>query len=117
MPQGHAPPAVLVDIDGVLHVGDEPIAGAVAALDQLRELSGGLRLLTNTTSKSRGQIVEHLHELGFDVATDEVLTPAALAVGHCHEREYSSVKLLVGEAFARISRSSRMFRAAVSPTP
>ncbi len=98
MPAGHAPPAVLLDIVGVLYVGDEPIAGAVAALDQLRELSGGVRLLTNTTSKSRRQIVEHLHELGFNVTTDEVLTPAALAVRHCHEHEYSSVKLLVGEA-------------------
>jgi len=94
----HAPPAVLLDIDGVLYVGDEPIAGAVAALDQLRALSAGLRLLTNTTSRSRRQIVEHLHELGFDVASDEVLTPAALAVRHCREREYQSVKLLVGEA-------------------
>src|SRR5277367_4197507 len=98
MPAGHPPPAVLVDIDGVLYVGDQPIAGAVTALDQLRELGGGLRLLTNTTSRSRRQIVEHLHELGFDVATEEVLTPAALAVRHCQEREYSSVKLLVGEA-------------------
>jgi HAD superfamily hydrolase (TIGR01458 family) len=98
MPAGHAPPAVLVDIDGVLYVGDEPIAGAVAALDRLREVSGGLRLLTNTTSKSRRQIVEHLHELGFDIATHEVLTPAGLAVRHCRQCEYSSVRLLVGEA-------------------
>jgi HAD superfamily hydrolase (TIGR01458 family) len=98
MPARHGPPAVLVDIDGVLYVGDEPIAGAVAALEELRALSSGLRLLTNTTSKSRRQIVEHLHELGFDVARDEVLTPAALAVRHCQEREYRSVKLLVGEA-------------------
>jgi HAD superfamily hydrolase (TIGR01458 family) len=98
MPAGHAPPAVLVDIDGVLYVGDQPIAGAVAALEQLRGLSGGLRLLTNTTSKSRRQIVEHLHELGFGVAPDEVLTPAALAVRYCRERGYSSVRLLVGEA-------------------
>jgi len=92
------PPAVLLDIDGVLHVGDEPIAGAVAALEKLREMGAGLRLVTNTTSKARGQIVDHLHRLGFDLARDEVLTPAALAVRHCRERGHRSVKLLVAEA-------------------
>lgn len=91
-------PAVLLDIDGVLYVGDEPIAGAIAALAELRELSAGIRLVTNTTSKSRRQIVDHLQELGFDVDRHEVLTPAALAVRHCHERGHRSVKLLVAEA-------------------
>jgi len=90
-------PAVLLDIDGVMHVGDEAIDGAVEALVELRELSAGLRLVTNTTSKSRGQIVEQLQRLGFDVSVNEVLTPAALAVRHCRERGYRSVRLLVGE--------------------
>jgi ribonucleotide monophosphatase NagD (HAD superfamily) len=43
---------VLLDIDGVLYVGDEPIAGAQAALAELRRASPGVRLLTNTTSRS-----------------------------------------------------------------
>ena len=56
-------PAVLLDIDGVLYVGDAPIAGAIAALEELRGLSAGVRLVTNTTSKSRREIVEHLRLL------------------------------------------------------
>jgi HAD superfamily hydrolase (TIGR01458 family) len=91
-------PAVLLDIDGVLHVGERPIEGAIEALRELRALSSGLRLVTNTTSKSRGQIVEQLGRLGFDVGENEVLTPAALAVRHCRERGYRSVRLLVGES-------------------
>jgi HAD superfamily hydrolase (TIGR01458 family) len=98
MPDETAATAVLLDIDGVLHVGDQPIAGAVDALEQLRELSAGVRLVTNTTSKSRGQVVGHLRELGFALAEHEVLTPAAMAVGHCREQGYRSVRLLVGEA-------------------
>lgn len=93
-----AAPAVLLDIDGVLHVGDEPIAGATQALAELRELSAGVRLVTNTTSKSRRQIVEQLQQLGFEVDVHEVLTPAALAVRHCQERGHRSVALLVGDA-------------------
>src|ERR1700677_3161995 len=90
--------AVLLDIDGVLHVGEEPIAGASAALAQLRELGVGVRLVTNTTSKSRRQIVEQLRRLGFEIDTHEVLTPAALAVRHCQQRGHRRVKLLVAEA-------------------
>lgn len=88
---------VLLDIDGVLYVGDDPIDGAREALTELRELGGGLRLVTNTTSRSRREVFAHLLELGFDTALEEVLTPAAMAVRHCQERRYRSVVLLVGE--------------------
>jgi HAD superfamily hydrolase (TIGR01458 family) len=98
MPATSGEPAVLLDIDGVLHVSGQPVAGATAALAELRELSSGLRLVTNTTSKSRRQIVDQLQDLGFDVTAEEVLTPAALAVRHCQERSHQAVKLLVGEA-------------------
>jgi HAD superfamily hydrolase (TIGR01458 family) len=94
----HVAPAVLLDIDGVLHVGEQPIDGAIQALAELKRVSAGVRLVTNTTSKSSRQIVEQLLRLGFDVTRDEVLTPAALAVRHCRERGYRSVKLLVTEA-------------------
>jgi len=98
MPGRNVASAVLLDIDGVLHVGEEPIEGAVEALAELRRLSSGVRLVTNTTSKSRRQIVEQLRGLGFEVGEREVLTPAALAVRHCRERGYRKVRLLVGKA-------------------
>ena len=68
-------PAILLDIDGVLHVGDEPIPGAVEALAELREISSGLRLVTNTTSRSRAEVAARLHEIGFEASVDEILTP------------------------------------------
>jgi HAD superfamily hydrolase (TIGR01458 family) len=92
------PLGVLLDIDGVLYVGDEPVAGAQAALGQLREASAGVRLVTNTTSRSRRAVHEHLGKLGFEVDLEEVLTPAAMAVNHCVGRGYGSVVLMVGEA-------------------
>jgi phospholysine phosphohistidine inorganic pyrophosphate phosphatase len=91
------PIGVLLDIDGVLYVGDEPIVGAHEALSELREISGGVRLMTNTTSRSRRAVLEHLLELGFDVSLDEVLTPAAMAERHCRERGYETVTVLVSD--------------------
>jgi HAD superfamily hydrolase (TIGR01458 family) len=88
---------VLLDIDGVLYVGDEPIDGAREALAELRRMTAGVRLVTNTTARSRREVLEHLVELGFDAAAEEVLTPAAMAVRHCRERGFESVALLVSE--------------------
>ena len=90
-----SPFGVLLDIDGVLYVGNRPIEGAHEALQQLRELGAGVRLITNTTSRPRRVILEHLAQLGFEVAPEELLTPAAMAERHCHERGYNSVALLV----------------------
>jgi HAD superfamily hydrolase (TIGR01458 family) len=86
---------LLIDIDGVLHVGSDPIDGAREALDVLRARGFPFRLVTNTTSRSRRLVVEGLVELGFEVAEAEVLTPAALAVCHCQARGYERVALHV----------------------
>jgi phospholysine phosphohistidine inorganic pyrophosphate phosphatase len=91
------PFGVLLDIDGVLYVGNEPIPGAREALAELRRQSAAVRLMTNTTSRSRREVLEHLLEIGFEVALEEVLTPAAMAVRHCRERGFQSVELLVSD--------------------
>jgi phospholysine phosphohistidine inorganic pyrophosphate phosphatase len=91
------PFGVLLDIDGVLYVGGEVIDGAIDALVELRGLSAGVRLMTNTTSRPHREVFQELIELGFDVAAEELLTPASMAVNHCRERGYESVVLLVGE--------------------
>jgi HAD superfamily hydrolase (TIGR01458 family) len=93
----HGEFGVLLDIDGVLYVGDEPIEGALEALTELRELSAGVRLLTNTTSRSRRAVHAQLLAMGFDVSAEEVLTPAAMAERFCAERGYESVSVLVSE--------------------
>jgi HAD superfamily hydrolase (TIGR01458 family) len=96
-----SPAALLLDIDGVLYVGDEPLPGAIESLDLLRKLVGGVRVVTNTTSKSRRAVVEHLRMLGFDVPEEEVLTPAALAVAYCRDRGYGRVSLMVGDSLRK----------------
>ncbi len=72
--------AILLDVDGVLHVSGEPIPGAVDAVVRLRENGHRLRFVTNNTTRSRTQLVAELHSLGFDVADEEVQTVAAAAV-------------------------------------
>lgn len=97
-----APPApgtgILLDIDGVLYVGDTPVDGAIDALARLRAGAHGVALVTNTTSRPRRVIGEHLRTLGFPVADEDIHTPATIAVAHARERGYRRVGLVVGDA-------------------
>jgi HAD superfamily hydrolase (TIGR01458 family) len=91
-------PAILLDIDGVLHVGDEPIPGAVKALAELREIASGLRLVTNTTSRSRAEVAARLREIGIEASVDEMLTPAAMAVQYCKTHSLTKTRLFISES-------------------
>ena len=51
-----SPKAVLIDLAGVLHVGDQAIPGAVDALARLRAAGIPLRFLTNTTTSGSGSL-------------------------------------------------------------
>jgi HAD superfamily hydrolase (TIGR01458 family) len=89
--------AVLLDLDGVLYVEDEPVPGAREAVAALRERGLTLRFVTNTTSRPRRLILERLQRLGFEVAPAELSTPAALAVAHCLRCDRRRAMLLVRE--------------------
>jgi HAD superfamily hydrolase (TIGR01450 family) len=65
---------VLLDIDGVLTTSWRPLPGAVEALAWLRSSGVALRLLTNTTTHSRGDLARTLREAGIDVEPDEIVT-------------------------------------------
>jgi HAD superfamily hydrolase (TIGR01458 family) len=71
--------AILLDVDGVLHVSGAPIAGAAAAVRRLREEGHRLRFVTNSTTKPRAQMVEQLCAMGIELSDDELQTTAAVA--------------------------------------
>lgn len=89
--------ALLIDLDGVLYVEDDPIPGAVEAVAALREAGVGLRFVTNTTQRSHARTLEKLQGLGMPVAADELITPAILAVEHCRARGHERVALLMAD--------------------
>jgi HAD superfamily hydrolase (TIGR01458 family) len=82
----------------VLYVEERVIAGAPQAVAALRGAGLDLRFVTNTTSRPRRSIVDRLARLGFGPVDEEVLTPAALAVGHCRAAGHERVALLMNEA-------------------
>ena len=71
--------AILVDVDGVLHVSGAPIAGAANAVRRLRDDGHRLRFVTNSTTKSRAQLVEQLGAMGIELDGDELQTTGSVA--------------------------------------
>jgi HAD superfamily hydrolase (TIGR01458 family) len=76
----------LLDLDGTLYVGDEPVEGASEAVERLQASGLALRYVTNTTRKPRREVSEHLVSLGFEVEEVEIFTPARAAAGLIGDR-------------------------------
>ena len=72
--------AILVDIDGVLHVSGEPIPGAAEGVERLRADGHALRFVTNNTTRARARLAEELRAIGVPIEEDEIET-TPLAAG------------------------------------
>jgi HAD superfamily hydrolase (TIGR01458 family) len=71
--------AILLDVDGVLHVSGEPIPGAVDAVRRLRSNGHRIRFVTNSTTMSRRQLGEALRKMGFAIDDEELQTTGLVA--------------------------------------
>lgn len=97
----YATKAVLLDLDGVLYVEEESVDGALEAVERLQARGYALRFVTNTTARSRDRTMAKLQRLGFSVADSQLVTPAALALRYCHDREYTRAALVMNEEVKR----------------
>ena len=71
--------AILLDVDGVLHVSGEPIPGAPEAIAELRSAGHRLRFVTNNTTRSRATLAGELRSVGIVLDDEELQTTAAAA--------------------------------------
>ncbi|MBA3787664.1 MAG: TIGR01458 family HAD-type hydrolase [Actinobacteria bacterium] len=73
--------AILLDVDGVLHVSGEAIPGAVEAVARLRKVGHRLRFVTNNSSRTRATLAEELRAMGFELDDEELQTTPVAAAG------------------------------------
>ena len=86
--------AVLIDIDGVLTVGDEPVPGSVDAVQWLRDEGIPSRCVTNTTRRSRRPVAARLGDLGFAIPGGWCFTQDMAAVSRPGEAGTSACRLI-----------------------
>lgn len=80
---------VLIDLAGVIYMGDTLLPGGADALDRLHSAELPYRFLTNTTRKPKRQVLERLQGLGIVVTANQVFTPAHAACNWLAERGMS----------------------------
>jgi len=69
----------LIDLDGVLYIGDAPVQGAHETLELLRKKHYQFRFVSNTTRKSRRTIVERMAKMGFLIQEEDIFSPPIAA--------------------------------------
>lgn len=70
---------LLIDIGGVLTEDGKALPGAVAAVEELAALGLPMRLLTNTSKRTAGNVLAELRRLGFSISDEQLVTaPSAV---------------------------------------
>ena len=90
--------ALLLDLDGVLYVGDEAVPGAVDTVAWLQRSGVPHLFLTNTTSQPRRSLVAKLQRLGMSTDEAHVLTPPVAAAAWLQAHGMHRAALFVPEA-------------------
>jgi glycerol 3-phosphatase-2 len=72
-------PAVVLDLDGVLWLGDEPLPGAADAVARFRAAGLAVGFMTNNSSLPVSGYVDKLARIGVEADPSEVLTSALAA--------------------------------------
>lgn len=90
---------LIIDMDGVLWHGNNPIDGLVELFLTLRKLSIPFVLATNNASLTQQQYVDKLAKMGVAVALDEILTSSMATASYLakHQPENERRVFVIGE--------------------
>jgi HAD superfamily hydrolase (TIGR01450 family) len=67
----------LLDLDGVVYIGQDAVPGVISALNQAHDEFGmTLTCVTNNASRSSQRVADHLMQLGLKVSAADVVTSA-----------------------------------------
>ncbi len=90
---------ILLDLGGVVYIGDKPYPGAIDAIDRLRNAGLAVRFLTNTTRTPKTLLLQKLRGMGLAVSDEELFTPS-MAARALIEREGLAPHFLIHEDLA-----------------
>lgn len=86
---------LLIDLDGTVYQGEQLIPGAVEAIEQLRTMGVPLLFTTNTSRKSRRDIIVSLAGFGLVVQEEEVFSAPVAAAEWLTSEGVQRIQLLV----------------------
>ncbi len=90
---------LLIDLDGVVYAGREPIPGGAEFLAEARRRGLKFLLVTNNSTASPAVVADRLRGMGIDVAADEILTSAQAAAAYVRAHSGPGARVrVIGEA-------------------
>ena len=88
---------LLLDLDGVVYIGEEPVRGAPQALAKARSAGVRLAFVTNNAARTATCVAEHLTRIGVAATAADVVTSAqAASMMLAHQLEPGARVLVVG---------------------
>lgn len=87
---------MIVDLDGTVYLGDEPIPGSAGAIDRLRERGLDLLFVTNNPTRTREAYVERLAGMGVEASYEEVLSAGTVTSRYVADQHPDAETLLIG---------------------
>lgn len=88
---------LIVDMDGVLWRGDQPLPGMSRFFETVRRLGIKFTLVTNNASKSGEEYLAKLSRFGIQVALDEVLTSPQATAAYLARHAPEARVFVIGE--------------------
>src|SRR5688500_16596733 len=87
----------LIDMDGVIYHGSEPIPGAVEFINNLRENGVPFLFLTNNSQRTSRDVCYKLRKMGFNVNDDDIFTCAMATARYLASRKENGTAYVIGE--------------------
>ncbi len=87
---------VVLDVDGTVFRGDDPIPGASEGLAALREAGVELLYCTNNPSKRPAQYVDRFERQGLSVSPERILTAASVTADYLAAEHPEATHFVVG---------------------
>lgn len=92
----------LLDMDGTLNLGDEPLPGAVAFVERLASSGRDFIYLTNNSSRAGVDYIRRMRKMGFPCEREHIFTSGMATGSYLRENYPGRPVYLVGTAaFAR----------------
>ncbi|MES2547190.1 MAG: TIGR01458 family HAD-type hydrolase [Pseudomonadota bacterium] len=99
---------ILFDLDGVLYVGPQAIAGAINAVRKIQASHIKCRFVTNTSTLSSQSLAHKINALGFSIPVNQIISAPQATYLYLKHQANPSCRLLMGDDvkkdFAEFSR-------------
>ena len=87
---------LLIDLEGVLYVGDKIIEGSVETVKYLNNIYK-IKYLTNTTTASRNSVFKKLIKMGLQLDVDDIFSPSIAVNDFLHNNKIKRIYLLANK--------------------